>query len=160
MRKAIALAFDFESRYGTMYRRTTSWFPNSELAANANAREFSQSAPRLFEGTHDQAIADARKLLAQAGWHLRNGVLREVDQLIDALVQAKTRKSQVELARALDSKLLNQCLIVPFGYLAQYRLAYREELAQPKVILRNYTAASWVVTFWWSTGRNPAGSTI
>ncbi|MCM3609296.1 extracellular solute-binding protein [Cupriavidus pauculus] len=255
VRKAIALAFDFESRYGTMYRRTTSWFPNSELAANANAREFSQTAPRLFEGTHEQAIAEARKLLAQAGWHLRNGVLRndrseplsfefmdtaatsnvlikrfaedlaklgidvrlrdvsvdarrqrlrdfdfdmanivfanseapgselrrtfgtaaastrgfenymgvasgEVDQLIDALVQAKTRKSQVELARALDSKLLNQWLIVPFGYLAQYRLAYREELAQPKVIPRNYTAASWVVTFWWSTGRNAAGSTI
>jgi microcin C transport system substrate-binding protein len=260
VRKAIALAFDFEAlnreHYDGIYRRTTSWFPNSELAANANARKLSASAPRLFDGSYGSALAEARKLLAQAGWHLRDGVLRNnrgepfsfefidtaattnvpiarfsedlaklgidvrrrdvsfetyrkrlwdfnfdmasvrfsnsdapgtelrnvfgaaaantpgsdnfmgvtsgaIDELIEALVQAKSRTSQVEVARTLDRKLLDQWLMVPFGYQSQRWLAFRRELSHPDGIPMNLSAERWPISLWWGTGAaRSAGSAL
>lgn len=259
VRKAIALAFDFETlnreNFNGIYRRTTSWFPNSELAANPNARRSSTTTPRLFDGTQTKALAEARKLLAQAGWRIRDGVLRndqgepfsfefvdvgaatntsikkfsedlaklgidvrrrdispeahrqrlwefdfdmcvmvfanseapgtelrgmfgsiaagtpgssnysglassEVDELIDSLVQAKTRTSQIELARALDRKVMDQWLIVPFGYKSQHWVAFDQKLGHPSSIPPNSSPQGWVIEHWWNRGTGVTGASL
>lgn len=99
VREALVLAFDFEwqnrvMRHGTQ-RRAASYFENSRFASAGLPSEAElkllrkfehQLDPRVFNtpytmpvstgyGTNRDALSRSQDLLAQAGWHLQDGVL-------------------------------------------------------------------------------------
>lgn len=100
VRKAIALAFDFEwsnrALFYSAYERTNSYFENSELAAKGlPSREelrllkpWQSSLPEAVfgpavmapvsqgDGYNRAALIQAQRLLREAGWRYQNGALR------------------------------------------------------------------------------------
>lgn len=100
VRRAISLAFDFEwsnrSLFYNQYTRCDSYFSNSELASNGlpqgeelallkryadklPAEVFTQvwRPPSTYPPRSLRAnLLEAQRLLAEAGWHVRDGVLR------------------------------------------------------------------------------------
>ncbi len=100
VREALGLLFDFEwlneNLFHGLYERTQSYFAQSELSAHARPADERERAllspfmddvlPAVMEGTHTQPrtdgsgrnrqqVRDALRLLAEAGYELRDGVL-------------------------------------------------------------------------------------
>ncbi|WP_367188807.1 extracellular solute-binding protein [Burkholderia sp. Ed8] len=250
VRRALAVAFDFESlnqrEYAGKFRRLTSWFANSDLAADPAARKSNGAGSTRLRFSGDDHLKEARQLLADAGWTMQDGLLRNVagvpftfefidefatrnpgikwyahnlaqlgisvqlndvdskvyhskldrfdfdmintamrtgddpgrelrdrfgsraaetrgsnnlsgvasstaDKLIDSVVTADTRSELVSSARSLDRFLMDQTLIVPFGYKDSEWVVYRSGLAFPDVLPRYYRPESWVLETWWRT---------
>ena len=129
VRYGLAHAFDFASINKTLlhgaYKRTGSIFDNSELGSRGvpRAREldllepFRQQLPReLFEVPYRPAEVDggtranlkaALRLLAQAGWEVRNGSLRRAEDGLPMafeilLVDPANEKIALSFARSLE----------------------------------------------------------
>ncbi|SCZ63587.1 extracellular solute-binding protein [Thiohalomonas denitrificans] len=102
VRRAITLAFDFEwanrNLFYDQYERCDSYFSNSELAATGvpSGDELAllepyrdQLSPEVFAGEWEppsvephglrQNLIEAQRLLNEAGWHYRDGALRNAD---------------------------------------------------------------------------------
>ncbi len=106
VRKALALAFDFEwtnkALFYNSYRRSQSFYTNSELASSGlpNAAELALLTPlkqyipaTVFEqpfslpitdgsGNNRQQLREAKQLLEQAGWTVQNGQLKNAQGVV------------------------------------------------------------------------------
>jgi len=79
-------------------------------------------------------------------WGLRSPA---VDQLIQDLVAATTRKDLVTATRALDRVLLHDYITIPHWYSASHRVAYRNRFGMPDKLPLYYEANPYVVSTWW-----------
>lgn len=72
-----------------------------------------------------------------------------VDELVSAIIQAKSREDVVIASRALDRVLLNGEYLVPNWYINVHRIAYWNELAMPEKQPLYYDPISWLLKSWW-----------
>ena len=72
-----------------------------------------------------------------------------VDQLIDRLLQARTRDELVTYARALDRVLRAGYYLVPHFHSATHRVAYWKKLKAPASLPLYYSAKTWFLKYWW-----------
>lgn len=72
-----------------------------------------------------------------------------VDRLVQQVLRAASREQLVAAARALDRVLVSGHYIIPHYYSPTHRVAYRNTLAFPERLPRQYTAQEWVLTTWW-----------
>lgn len=72
-----------------------------------------------------------------------------VDQMLAALVAAKTRKELVAASRALDRVLLHKYIVVPQWYSTTHRIAYRSRFGMPARLPPYYQANPYVISTWW-----------
>ncbi len=72
-----------------------------------------------------------------------------VDALIDRVVKATSRADLVAASRALDRVLLHEYYCVPNFFNEKHFIAYRNALAYPAVLPKQYSAFAWVMTMWW-----------
>lgn len=72
-----------------------------------------------------------------------------VDQLVEKVVTANTRKDLIAAARALDRVLMHKHIVVPHWYLSTHRVAYRDRFGIPAVAPLYYQADPYVISTWW-----------
>lgn len=79
-----------------------------------------------------------------------------VDQLIDRLLQSRSREEVVNHARALDRVLRAGYYLVPHFHSANHRVAYWKKLRPPEKLPLYYSAKTWFLKYWWL---DPAAAT-
>ncbi len=72
-----------------------------------------------------------------------------IDALIDRIVKSGSRADLVAASRALDRVLLHGYYCVPNYFNEKHFIAYRNTLAYPSILPRQYAASSWVLSMWW-----------
>lgn len=72
-----------------------------------------------------------------------------VDALIDRIVKSHSRADLVNATRALDRVLLQGYYCVPNYYSDKYFVAYRNTLAYPSVLPKQYVPLYWEFSTWW-----------
>jgi len=77
---------------------------------------------------------------------VRNSI---VDDLINKMIYAETRKEKIVIARALDRVLLWNEYLVPNWYINVHRVAYWDKFGYPKTQPLFYEAEPWVIESWW-----------
>ena len=142
VRAALAFAFDFEwankAQFHGAYKRTKSYFPNSELAASGipggdelailepfrdrlPPEVFSKYEPPRTDGNGDidQNVRTALRLLKSAGWEIRNGVMTHVETGLVMSFEIMTDSR--ETAR----------IVLPFADTLNKRLGIRARVPRP-----------------------------
>lgn len=72
-----------------------------------------------------------------------------VDELIEKIVQAKTRKELVNYIQAMDRILTHQFIVVPHWYIAYDRLVSWNKFSRSKITSTQAPAMSNVLEWWW-----------
>jgi microcin C transport system substrate-binding protein len=72
-----------------------------------------------------------------------------VDNLIQQLITAQTRKQLTTHARALDRVLLHNYMIIPHWFSTTHRVAYHNRFGIPNKLPLYYQAAPWMMQYWW-----------
>ncbi|MFQ5444350.1 MAG: extracellular solute-binding protein, partial [Nitrospinales bacterium] len=72
-----------------------------------------------------------------------------IDELIDIIIQAKTRKELVTAIQAMDRILMHQFYMVPHWYIAYDRVVYWNKFARPKINPSNSPILNNVIEWWW-----------
>lgn len=82
-----------------------------------------------------------------------------VDALLDRAVAARKRPDLVAALRALDRVLRHGYYAVPHWYGSVHRIAYRAgRFERPAVVPRYYQPDAWLLSTWWASPANLAGS--
>ncbi|TNE41737.1 MAG: ABC transporter substrate-binding protein, partial [Alphaproteobacteria bacterium] len=107
---------------------------------------------------NEQAYRWGSQAADQAGSYNVAGVKNPaVDDIIQKLVQAKTREELVTAARALDRLLLSGSYAVPLYYQASDRIAWWSEIRHPQrppLLGWGYGGADFPLSTWWMTSDN------
>lgn len=75
-----------------------------------------------------------------------------VDELVQRLLQSRTREELVVAARALDRVLRHGHYLVPHFHVAAHRVAYWDKFGIPKTLPTYYGAPTWMLKTWWIAG--------
>lgn len=72
-----------------------------------------------------------------------------VDELIDLIVEAKTRKELVTAVQALDRILTHQFYVVPHWYIRVDRVVYWNKFSRPKINPSQASILNNILEWWW-----------
>ncbi len=72
-----------------------------------------------------------------------------LDELIDSITKAKTRKELVVNIHALDRILTHQFYMVPHWYIAYDRVVYWNKFSHPKINSSQSSAIDDILEWWW-----------
>ncbi len=72
-----------------------------------------------------------------------------IDELVDIIVKAKTRKELVNAIQAMDRILTHQFYMVPNWYIGYDRMVYWNKFSHPKVIPSASSRFSHFLEWWW-----------
>jgi microcin C transport system substrate-binding protein len=73
-----------------------------------------------------------------------------LDELIDGIIKARTRKELVIHIQALDRILTHQFYIVPHWYIAYDRAVYWNKFGRPKINASQSSVLNNLLEWWWS----------
>jgi microcin C transport system substrate-binding protein len=73
-----------------------------------------------------------------------------VDELIDRMVRAETRKELVDIIQAMDRILTHQFYVVPHWYIAYDRIVYWNKFLRPQNNASQSAAINNLIEWWWS----------
>lgn len=186
VRKAIALAFDYEwsnqNLFFGLYRRTNSYFANSELAADSEAprgeeREmlthFRDSLPEFVLTGRWEApvnidaaalrthLREAQTLLMDAGWTMQNGVLmKEGMQLeFEMLLASRTfERVMAPFAKNLERLGIHMSYRTVDASLYQQRVDHFNFDMLVHVFSQSQSPGNEQITYWHSSTANLPGS--
>lgn len=74
-----------------------------------------------------------------------------VDDLIQRMINAKTKQEQEVAGRALDRVLIHSHYFIPFRYLDKSYFIYNHRLRYPKQLPSYYGPYEWVLGTWWDS---------
>ena len=72
-----------------------------------------------------------------------------IDELIEIIVQAKTRKELVTAIQAMDRILMHQFYIVPHWYISYDRVVYWNKISGPKKNPSQANILNNIIEWWW-----------
>ncbi|MBI4388795.1 MAG: ABC transporter substrate-binding protein [Nitrospinae bacterium] len=72
-----------------------------------------------------------------------------IDELIDKLVQARTRRELVHYVQAMDRILTHEFYVVPHWYIAYDRVVYWNKFSRPKINASQAAVLSNAIEWWW-----------
>ncbi|OGW26719.1 MAG: hypothetical protein A3K09_04205 [Nitrospinae bacterium RIFCSPLOWO2_12_FULL_47_7] len=72
-----------------------------------------------------------------------------IDELIENIVQSKTRKELVNYVQAMDRILTHHFLLVPHWYTGKDRLVYWNKFSHPKVNATQAPILTNILDWWW-----------
>lgn len=72
-----------------------------------------------------------------------------IDELIEIIVQAKSRKELINSVKAMDRILTHQFYIVPNWYISYDRVVYWNKFSQPKINSSQSVIQSNILEWWW-----------
>ncbi|MFQ5451267.1 MAG: extracellular solute-binding protein [Nitrospinaceae bacterium] len=77
-----------------------------------------------------------------------------IDDLIERIVRAKTRKELITLIQAMDRILTHQFYVVPHWYIAYDRVVYWNKFSRPKINPSQASILNNIIEWWWwDTGK-------
>ena len=72
-----------------------------------------------------------------------------IDELVDIIVKAKTRKALVNAIQVMDRILTHQFYVVPHWYIGYDRMVYWSKFSHPEVIPSASSRISHFLEWWW-----------
>jgi microcin C transport system substrate-binding protein len=72
-----------------------------------------------------------------------------VDELIDQMVRAETRRELVDIIQAMDRILTHQFYLIPHWYIAYDRIVYWNRFSRPKINASQSAAMNNLMEWWW-----------
>jgi microcin C transport system substrate-binding protein len=72
-----------------------------------------------------------------------------IDELVDIIVKARTRKKLVNAIQAMDRILTHQFYLVPHWYISYDRMVYWNRFSHPKIIPSASSRQAHFIEWWW-----------
>ncbi len=72
-----------------------------------------------------------------------------IDELVDIIVKAKTRKELINAIQAMDRILTHQFYVVPHWYIGYDRVVYWNKFSHPKIIPASSSRLAHFLEWWW-----------
>lgn len=121
-----------------------------EILRNFNFDMIVTSYPQSRSPGNEQRISWSSTAAKTPGSRNYTGLQNPaVDEVLDKIVQAKTRKELVNYVQALDRILVHQFLLVPHWYSGRDRLIYWNKFSRAKITPTQAPIINVLLDWWW-----------